>query len=408
MQPQPLSAEMARVSFETLKRWAGAADTVREARHAAVRELPVLVRRHGLRRTLHHWLSEPANEDARQHVAVARAFANALAALAPGLPPLASAAGNAEHMLQTRLALELADHWLALSEAMLAEQGGNGGAEPAWNEGRPAAPGALPPVEASQRNAAFELYHTPYPGNGGPQPGAAPRLEVESQATAWHFDRVCQTVVAADGPYPAAFERWKRWCAAAGTTTRPLAFVHRLLIGLSEPTLWETAISVDPVYGVPAIAGSAVKGLATHFARDHLCGEGAAMTPALCDTLFGTAGCVGVVDFLDAWWVPGSGPRAVAERPGQAQAAQARPFVREVVTPHHQAFLDRAKPDPATPFDKPVPVPQLAAHGQFLFAVHGPALWAEHALDILQLALEMAGAGARTPEYGQARAPAVA
>jgi CRISPR type III-B/RAMP module RAMP protein Cmr6 len=400
MEPCPLSTEMARLAFETLKRWSCAEDGVREARHAALRELPVLIRRHGLRRTLHHWLAEPAQEDAQQHVAVARAFASAMAALAPGLPLLSAPAGNAEHMLQTSLALELADHWLTLSEAMLAERGTGSAAEPSWRGGEPVAASALPPVEAKERNAVFELYNTPYPGN------SSPRLKVDSEATAWHFDRVCQTVVSPDGPYAAAFARWKRSCNFSGTTARTMAFVHRALIGLSEPSLWETAISIDPVYGVPTIAGSAVKGLATHFAHDHLCGEGAPMNVALCETLFGSTGCAGVVDFHDAWWVPESAPAPRAIRAGATQEAQARsrPFVREVVTPHHQAFLDRSKPDMATPFDKPVPVPQLAAHGSFLFAVSGPALWAEHALDIVQLALEMAGVGARTPEYGQARA----
>ena len=78
-----------------------------------------------------------------------------------------------------------------------------------------------------------------------------------------------------------------------------------------------------------------------------------------------------------------------------------RPLVREVVTPHHKEFLDRKGEIPATPFDGPTPVPQIAAHGEFLFAVQGPEFWADHAMDILRLALEMDGVGGRAPEYGQ-------
>jgi CRISPR type III-B/RAMP module RAMP protein Cmr6 len=301
-------------------------------------------------------------------------------------------------MLQTRLALKLADQWLALSQAMLDQAGGGAGAEPAWTAGMPSPPPALPPVPADARNGAFEFFHTPYPGNGGPKPSAGPSLGISSELTAWHFDRICQTSVAADSPYSIAFARWQATCKASGTQARELTFVHRVLIGLSEPSLWETAIAICPVYGVPTLAGSAIKGLATHFAREHLCGEGGHMTEPLCETLFGTAGGAGVVEFLDAWWVPGSAPQAQAAD----RTAAHRPFVREVVTPHHQEFLNRDSPALATPFDKPVPVPQLAAHGRFLFAVHGPELWAQHALDIVQLSLEMAGVGARTPEYGQA------
>ena len=73
-----------------------------------------------------------------------------------------------------------------------------------------------------------------------------------------------------------------------------------------------------------------------------------------------------------------------------------------MVTPHHPGFLNRESEATATRFDAPTPVPQLAAHGKFLIAVEGEALWANHALDILSLALEMDGLGARTPEYGQA------
>lgn len=399
--PKPLSGAMSRAAFETLTRWTGAGDRERKDRHAAIRELPLLIRRHGLRRTLHHWLAEPP-QDEKQHIAVARAFASALAQIAPGLPSVAAPAPNGVHMLQTRLALELADQWLALSEAMLEEPGGGASTEPAWDGGSPAAPAALPPVPPQLRNGAFESYNTPYPGNGAPRPNAVPSLTVNSESTAWHFERICQTRVGADSPYGVAYKRWESLCKAPGTKHRELEFTHRLLIGLSEPSLWETAISVDPVYGVPTIAGSAVKGLTTHFAREHLCGDGGHMTEPLCETLFGTAGCAGVVEFLDAWWVPGSSPTPPS--PSNMEAASC-PFVREVVTPHHQEFLDRESPHMATPFDKPVPVPQLAAHGRFLFAVHGPDLWAEHALDILQLALEMTGVGARTPEYGQAFAP---
>jgi len=387
-----LSGQMARLAFGVLKRWTGASDDQRRKRHAAVRDLPLLIRRHGLRRTLHHWLAEGA-KDANEHVAVARAFSTALAALVPGLPALAAGSPNTAHMVQTRLALALADQWLAMSEAMLEEPGGGDANEPAWAGGAPAAGRALTDCAASSRNGAFELYNTPYPAN-------VPALVVSSESSARHFDRICEAAVdsnPATGPYALAFHRWNAGCRADGCKLRTFRFTHRILIGLSETNLWETGIAVDPVYGVPAIAGSAIKGLAIHFAMEQLTGADACMTDAIRDALFGTTRGGGVVDFMDAWWVPASAPKV----PGEPLSVH-RPFVREVVTPHHQDFLDRNSPSPATPFDKPVPVPQLAAHGSFLFAVNGPGVWADHALDIVELALQMQGLGARTPEYGQA------
>ena len=107
-----LSGQMSRIAFEALKRWTGATPQERERRHAALRELPLLIRRHGLRRTLLHWLAEGEGNQAKdemQHAAVARAFALAMQTLAPGQPHLAGPCSNSAHMLQTRLALALAD-----------------------------------------------------------------------------------------------------------------------------------------------------------------------------------------------------------------------------------------------------------------------------------------------------------
>lgn len=391
---QPLSGQMSREAFSALESWTGAVDGIREKRRAAIRDLPLLIRRHGLRRTLHHWLGE--KNDDQQHQTVARSFVEAMASISSGLPLLTAVANNAQHALQTRLALTLADQWLALAEPMPAEQGNGGGG--GGNGAQPQAPLPLPPnPKPSERNAAFELFNAPYPDIGLPNEPRA--WEVNSEATAIHFDRVCACEIASDGPYALAFKRWKAICQAPNTTYREFALTHRMLIGLSEPSLWETSISIDPVYGVPAISGTAIKGLAVHFADEHLRGEGDAMSEPIRDALLGKPECMGEVDFLDAWWVPGSGPQSWDERFSFTQ----RPFVREVVTPHHPKFLNRESADMATPFDSPVPVPQLAAHGSFLFAVKGPKVWAEHALDIVQLALEMAGIGARTPEYGQAQ-----
>lgn len=256
----------------------------------------------------------------------------------------------------------------------------------------------LPALGATQQaNAAFALWSAAayvrhaYGQRSDDDQG---RVTADSKHTAPHFDAVCRIEL---GPaYAAAHERWKASCFAAGLLLGEVRIAQRLLIGLSEHTLWETGISLAPVYGAPVWHGSALKGLCRSFARQQMtgvfAGEHAVLDEHLVDALFGSERAAGQVQFNEAWWVPGSAPAAYGAN---------RPFVHEVVTPHHKAFIDNRGAVPATPFDSPEPVPQLATHGRFLVALGGARVWAEHALDILQIALEMEGAGARTPEYGR-------
>ena len=244
----------------------------------------------------------------------------------------------------------------------------------------------IPLPSGTKRNAAFEFSSA----------AAYFDQKADSERTATHFDCVCE--IAAGPLYKRAFERWKQlWEqaeAAGDARTMPLPVTQRLLIGLSNSALWETSITMNPTYGVPILPGSALKGLARHFAESHLCPPDAddLSWPAVYKALFGHAGDSGAVEFHDAWWVSESAPQAYGKD---------RPFVREVVTPHHKAFLDKRGGVPATPFDNPTPIPQLATHGEFLVVAAGSPVWAAHALDILRLALEVEGIGARTPEYGR-------
>lgn len=216
----------------------------------------------------------------------------------------------------------------------------------------------------------------------------------DASNNALHFDKVCSIGIPRDGIYSAAFERWKRlWLPIAGNGAPPaqvrtLRLEHRALVGMSEPSLWESGITLNPVYGTPLLPGSACKGLALHFATSSL-----GIVKEHLNGVFDSRNLDRKVDFLDAWWCPGSSP-------GTDKSEQARPLVREQTTPHHPGFLRTKGGAPATPFDSPVPVPQIATHGSFLFVVKGPPLWATYAMDILQLALEFEGIGARTPEYG--------
>lgn len=358
-----------------------------------IRALPLSLRRHGLVATLGHHLND---SDAAAR-AVADRFAAELAALGAiaGHTALERVEALArarlpEYLLHARLAFALADAWVRVAESVLTDGTGSAGAAAVGVPEVVQAPTtrhALPQLPAGvERNAAFELtsasayaLHT----NRGP---------VDSKHVAMHFDRICEIAV---GPaYRAAFGRWRRHGQDAGWHLKELHVAQRLLIGLSETSLWQTGIAFMVAHGAPVLPGPALKGLARSFARRHLAGAygDAALDEGLIDCLFGSTAGNGQVKFHEAWWVPGSAPAAYGAD---------RAFVREVVTPHHKKFADSAGQVPATPFDNPEPVPQLATHGRFLVALSGATVWADHAMDILQLAVEMEGAGARTPEYGR-------
>lgn len=233
------------------------------------------------------------------------------------------------------------------------------------------------PSSTQRTNAIHRLLHS-YPTH-----------QAKSEQSATHFSAVCNTAQPTASLYPKAYNRWKKiWNDAQDKESASLSqftFTHRALINLAQPSLWESSTSFNPTYGTPVIPGSACKGLARHFAHTHL-----EIADDHINALFESKDHTRKVQFLDAWWIPNSAPVRNTDRP----------WVREIVTPHHPDFMNEKGGKPATPFDSPKPSPQIATHGSFLFVVQGPKLWADYALNILQLALETEGIGARTPEYG--------
>jgi CRISPR-associated protein Cmr6 len=166
-------------------------------------------------------------------------------------------------------------------------------------------------------------------------------------------------------PYQAAYSRWKNATVATSTASR---FCHcvaqiqgRLYVGTERNNAIEAGITTHRVWGAPMIPGSAVKGVCRAHALD------IGLKKDIVHWLFGNEHgeadaekqAVGQVIFHDAWWVPGSGP---ASRTSQ-------PFVQEIVTPHHPKYYSSEGATPATDFDSPIPAPQIATHGKFLFVL---------------------------------------
>lgn len=197
---------------------------------------------------------------------------------------------------------------------------------------------------------------------------------------------------APDG-YRRAFARWNKATEDATRFSRFRANLSgRLYIGVDRDNALETGITVQHAWGMPMIPGSALKGLARSVARQALHDRADAVT-----WLFGTDTKddveleSGAIVFHDAWWVP---------------EANTKPFVAEIVTPHHTAYYNLGKAA-ATDFDSPIPAPQIAAQGQFLFVLEGEEAWRELARKLLQRGLAQRGIGGkRSSGYGYFDIPA--
>lgn len=186
--------------------------------------------------------------------------------------------------------------------------------------------------------------------------------------------------------YVKALDRWRR--ITANNPRRFACFeatlAGRLYIGVTRENALEAGITTHHSYGMPMIPGSAVKGLTRATATRLELG------PDALRWMFGPdseddAEAGGLI-FHDAWWVGKNGDR---------------PFVREVVTPHHQDYYGSLGERPATDFDSPVPAYQIAVTGAFHFAIEGPPEWTELARTLLQTGLRETGIGGkRTSGYG--------
>ena len=191
--------------------------------------------------------------------------------------------------------------------------------------------------------------------------------------------------------YPAAFERWM--AGLTGCTTFRATTQGRMVIGLGAKGVVEAGIRLDRTWGVPVLPGSALKGLAAAAAhqlteeknpRWKKGGKG-----DLHAALFGTSDGSGLVEFLDAWWVPGD----------------KLPFELDVITVHHQRYYQGSEAPDGT--ESPVPNSFLSVAGaSFLVALQPrpgvDARWVDAAASLLKQGLARLGIGAKTSSgYGR-------
>jgi len=192
----------------------------------------------------------------------------------------------------------------------------------------------------------------------------------------------------ASRPYQLAFDRWKsHWNERDNVVCIPGSVRGRLVTGLGAESVMENGLRLHFTYGTPVIPGSTLKGVlrkampGTH--RDAVKEDKRNIEWYL----FGDPDHEGAARIEDAWWVPeaGGGPLAL-----------------DVLTPHHQAYMQ--KQGPPTDFDEPVPVQFLTvgAKQKFLFVIEAPTpAWKKYMHGLLKDALAREGVGAkRSAGYG--------
>lgn len=233
-------------------------------------------------------------------------------------------------------------------------------------------------------------------------PGVAARDEEKGQAKWRLVEEVAELASAAGGDpppeYRAFLNAYRDALAALGAEIRHGVTRGRVVVGLGEESVLETHIALHRTYGVPYIPGSALKGLASHFAATHLGGTAWARKLDPRDyfraeaqqAVFGTTEEAGIICFYDALPVEWK-------------------LWPDVVTSHHPQYYGQKTAPPAD-WDSPNPVPFLSATGRFLFALGlAPGVradegrpWLETSWKLLRLALAEEGVGAKTSSgYGR-------
>jgi CRISPR-associated protein Cmr6 len=181
------------------------------------------------------------------------------------------------------------------------------------------------------------------------------------------------------------FARWRQTLQEYGAECREAEVQGRMVIGLGEESVLETSVALHHTYGVPYIPGSALKGLAASFARQHLGNDWQENTSAY-KTVFGDTQTAGYVTFFDALPFP-------------TNSALLHP---DVITVHHEKYYQNDRTAPPADWDDPNPVPFLSATGKYLIALSGPSEWVRATFDILKHALAHTGIGAKTSSgYGR-------
>ncbi len=223
--------------------------------------------------------------------------------------------------------------------------------------------------------------------NVGSNPGLAlTKLAPPLTARDWsdHLSRIVDASARTPWGYDRAFDRL-RARTAAGPAYRRVLLVTSLapvICGMGERTPGENGLTLHPVYGVPFLPGTSLKGILRAWVLSQSWGADWQEGGAHFHALFGQEGHDGaaaVVDILDALPVP-----------------SAEVFTLDVLTPHHADYY-RGDGAPLG-WEGPNPVQFLAAAKgvRYRVVVEGDPAWVSKAAEWLALALAERGVGTKS------------
>lgn len=218
-----------------------------------------------------------------------------------------------------------------------------------------------------------------------------PAFDPQSKQT--HLQEVT-TLCAYNEYYSDYYMRWKDMLKRMQAQSVELVTHSRLIVGIGEASVRDIGIMLHHTYGVPFIPGSSLKGLAAAYARKL---PGWDKDSESYRTLFGDGRQSGAVDFMDAIWVPD---------------ALVQPLSVDIINVHHQSYYTHfGKGNDDQELQRmfmEAPVPNyfvcVQPNVSLLVAVNGPTVWAQSALELLRLATDEVGIGAKTNAgYGRLR-----
>ena len=189
-----------------------------------------------------------------------------------------------------------------------------------------------------------------------------------------------------DPIYEKFYTNWEEALKKIGAQTEVARTHGRMIVNLGAESVAEVSIALHHTYGMPYIPGTALKGLAAHYANSHL-GEAWKKNTDVYKAIFGTGKAAGYVTFHDALFVPDDKFK--------------QPLQKDTVTGHHQDY-NKGDDVPPADWDSPNIIPFISVRGKFLIAISGDDAAKQVAMEILRLALLYEGVGAKTSSgYGR-------
>jgi CRISPR-associated protein Cmr6 len=193
--------------------------------------------------------------------------------------------------------------------------------------------------------------------------------------------------------YRQAFDVWRKFLASdSKASCFEMACSTPLIVGKGDHSVHEFGISLQPPWAAPVIPGSGIKGVLSAWAHEN--GSNDWQKSVWSEVggnhailMFGGLDSdrrlkAGVLDFLDAWWVPRT----------------KNPFKIDIINVHYRSYYQGNSPNWPDGTDSPVPNKFIVVQPgeRFLFALRGPADWRELAKRMLVQAAGEKGFGGKT------------